>query len=337
MDAVDPDRARTSDSGPGALVVPLDDASWISFHLFLNSGLNLLLDQVVRPAVQTLLAERRIDRFFFIRYAEQGDHIRLRLRTRQRDIGPLEHHAHALLASLAERPASALHGERPRIMRAALELEVERYGGERLLPHSLDHFAISSLDALALNAEAISMTRAQLLPRSMTRLVQQAFGLAIDLVDFSALLDYFVGWRPRMALPMARADAVFDANREAFQRQFRSTLEMLLAGKVPLEVQAAQCLSRTVQDLPLEPRRILTASQLHMSSNRMGLANAEEGYLTRLMCRCAVALAERDPAFWSEVGTCLLQQRTQEAALPGETLAALVSEQLQRFCITAMA
>ncbi len=51
---------------------------WSSFHVHYNSDPHWLLKEAVTPMVQTLRTRRLIDRYFFIRYWEQGPHIRLR-------------------------------------------------------------------------------------------------------------------------------------------------------------------------------------------------------------------------------------------------------------------
>lgn len=52
---------------------------WVSAHIFYAADLNTLLKNLIFTTVNKLKAEDRLTRYFFIRYHEQGIHIRLRL------------------------------------------------------------------------------------------------------------------------------------------------------------------------------------------------------------------------------------------------------------------
>lgn len=53
--------------------------TWIALHIFYNSNQNPVLLDAVEPLVQDLRARGLIQRFFFIKYWQEGPHIRLRL------------------------------------------------------------------------------------------------------------------------------------------------------------------------------------------------------------------------------------------------------------------
>src|SRR6478736_5504341 len=55
-------------------------ANWRAWHLYYHACEDHLLLELVRPLVVELLRRQAIDRFFFIRYAYGGPHIRLRWR-----------------------------------------------------------------------------------------------------------------------------------------------------------------------------------------------------------------------------------------------------------------
>ena len=57
-------------------------AAWLSFHIFLPGAFNTFLVDHLTPALQNDLKAGTIKRFFFIRYSEGGNHIRLRLMAR---------------------------------------------------------------------------------------------------------------------------------------------------------------------------------------------------------------------------------------------------------------
>jgi thiopeptide-type bacteriocin biosynthesis protein len=53
--------------------------NWISLHIFYVGALEPLLLDAVDPLVQDLRAQQALERFFFIRYWQEGPHLRLRL------------------------------------------------------------------------------------------------------------------------------------------------------------------------------------------------------------------------------------------------------------------
>ncbi len=61
---------------------------WISAHLFYTGDPHPLLKDCLWPLIQESLHQGWIDRFFFIRYAEHGPHIRLRLQLSSEEARP---------------------------------------------------------------------------------------------------------------------------------------------------------------------------------------------------------------------------------------------------------
>lgn len=53
-------------------------SNWVSLHFFYNNNLDSLLEQWLKPVVYQLSQEKKIEKYFFIRYWNGGPHIRLR-------------------------------------------------------------------------------------------------------------------------------------------------------------------------------------------------------------------------------------------------------------------
>jgi thiopeptide-type bacteriocin biosynthesis protein len=105
-------------------------AGWQAFHFFYHGDRDAALCHFVRPAVAELLAEGRIDRFFFLRHDLGGPHLRLRLRLSQSRAPGCESPeagaalpaaaaaaAVAAVAETMERHAAAFLAERPSVSR----------------------------------------------------------------------------------------------------------------------------------------------------------------------------------------------------------------------------
>lgn len=295
---------RTANTSAQAVITPVGDARWASFHLFPLEDLDALLVQVVRPVVAELWAEGVIDRFFFIRYPEGGAHVRLRLRIGPgREPRPAAERALALLqARCAGRSSDGAAAPPVAIVPAELELEIERYGGPRFYPHGLAFFSLSSMNALGFVEAWRGQSRARQLVEILVHLGQHAVGLARTETELRELADYAVQWRSRMAPIVARADRMFEERGPSFTDRIRQVLVSaaragpaageLAPGSPEAHVAHARCLAAALCGLEGERRWQALGSQLHMAANRLGLGNPEEVYLSAILCRSLDALGD---------------------------------------------
>jgi hypothetical protein len=295
--------------------MPRIESQWYAYHFFYSGDRNLVLHHFVRPTVWKLQADHCIDSFFFIRYPLGGPHIRLRLRVLPGQIGIVEDLlARAAGDFLARWPsgdvqegridlAEAIPQDRAddagypdnSLLRFTFEPEVERYGGERLLPCSLNFFFVSSVSALDWVAAHFQKPWASQLPRALSLLVQQARGFAHDEREFLDLFTYRLPVMPAVAESVcARGDAVFEAQRDVFM-----TMVFCALNETSALGEAARCLSREIQAAAPDVRRQIGTSQIHMTANRLGLSNPEEIYLGRIVCRAVREIEETEPATWS--------------------------------------
>ena len=147
------------------------ETEWLSVYLFFdgwiyNQECDRVVLEVLEPFVRRCQAEGWIDRHFFIRYSEQGPHLRLRLRgvpgTLDAEVWPaLVRHLRARDPDVAidqrpdAPPPQRAEGQPVRVTHAArvpYEPETERYGGPDALPVAEDVFQVSSDAAYALLA-----------------------------------------------------------------------------------------------------------------------------------------------------------------------------------------
>ncbi len=298
---------------------------WLSHHLVYHGSRDRLLVELVRPLVGALWRDEAIDRFFFVRYALGGPHLRLRLRCRA---GRREEAAARLTAAaaafFARRPAeTALDEEAIRrqnrrllandpggagdeeliypnntLIELPFALEVERYGGEELLGVTLDLFTVSSLHAVAAVAARDGRLKEEGLALAMDDLAALAAGLAAGGEEYLDLLQYAVVWsKGDGALFTQRGDEAYARRPEAYRRVVRGKLAAPAAG--PRLQEAARHLRREVAGAAAPVRRRIAVGQLHMTANRLGLTNAEEIYLGRMLWRSAEDLRDAEPALWA--------------------------------------
>ena len=309
--------------------------SWIALHLHYHADLDRLLTGLVRPLLAELEAAPSIDRSFFIRYALGGPHLRLRLRV-------LDGHEEAVRAAVAARAAAFFH-ERPsersmpveeiqRINQSILatdpseredaihpdnclrerpfEPETERYGGAALLPYSLDYFALSSARALRFLDAHGGTPRGRQLPLILRMLLGEALGFADDGEELLTLLASPFEGQEGMKPFVERGDRLFEEQKEAFCRLVRADVEGRLGAALPAALagldlfEAARGLAAAWGSISAEARLRIAGSQMHMSANRLGLRNAEEVYLGRVLWLAARELRSRDDVIWGRLRAC---------------------------------
>ncbi|WFB05871.1 thiopeptide-type bacteriocin biosynthesis protein [Streptomyces sp. LX-29] len=289
--------------------------TWHSYHLFLHSSTedtDRFLTEDVAPLLDGLVASGDATRWFFIRYGEDGPH--LRIRVSGLGTGAAAELPDALARAAAERPAVAgpwptRHGE---VRAVAYVPETHRYGGPRALPTAERVFTHSSRVAVAAlrdldrrSGSAGRLTVAADLAHATTH------ALRMDRLTAGRWLRrHAAGWRwvtEVELLPAAavhtRVNTVYAAQGPALERRARALRDGLENGA------GAPWLTEwvhRVREADEELRESLTASeagavlpwvwasQLHMLFNRLGVTPDEERAVCRLAAR--TLLEEGEPA-----------------------------------------
>jgi thiopeptide-type bacteriocin biosynthesis protein len=271
---------------------------WLSVHLYHEKGDREVLLEVVPAVVRRLHRDGSIDSFFFVRYLdERGHHVRLRLR---------------LLA--AAQPCwdwiLATAGERFQAVPTPFELELERYGGQDPLLHSLSFFAVSSAHALVFEREFGGLSRSRQMTLALCFLLWQAWGFAENETEFRALLGYYalgLELHPEM---VTFAEETFRRSAGKLTELVRQELQRLLALADSAEVSlasasslvaATRALSAALGDLDAEARWRVAASQMHMTANRLGLLNPQETFTSQVLYHTMDEIAASDTALWQRV------------------------------------
>ncbi len=291
---------------------------WISGHLYYHESLDPVVRGFVHPLAVSLVRAGRIDAFFFVRDGLGGPHIRLRLRaipgSGEPVLAALEESARGFLArepssrSLDEeairRSNQQLLAADPHETDAAVypdntfrvtpfRPEIERYGGPDRFRASLDLFTLSSVAALDFLARYGDEPRSAQLAYAFRLLLQQALGFAADEAEAGDLLRYGVdSWGERLPKVVERGDQVAESQRDLFLQILHESLAnaaSLRAGSAPCAeasdflVAGAHRLSAATGAADRRTRARIGGSQLHMTATRLGLGNAEEVYLSRLL------------------------------------------------------
>ncbi|MGW7313294.1 thiopeptide-type bacteriocin biosynthesis protein [Streptomyces sp. NPDC054865] len=282
--------------------------TWHSHHLFLHCGAeetDAFLLRSAAPLLDGLVESGHADRWFFIRYGEDGPHVRIRVRgPRTAALGRLPDELALAAKEVPSVPGPwpSRHGE---VRTVPYAPETGRYGGPRALPVAEEVFTDSTRAALGalrgLRGAADRLTRAADLAHAT------AYGLGMDpLTAARWLRRHAAGWRWVEEVPLlpgaavhSRVNSVHAAQREELVRRAEDLRERLAAGTAQpwlvrwtARVREADALVRAgggpaggSEGLSREASRWVWASQLHMLFNRLGVTPDEERAVCRLAAR----------------------------------------------------
>lgn len=292
----------------------MDSTEWLSVYLFVGrTKFEQVITEFVAPFVEQLESNKLLHGFFFIRYFDNGPHVRLRIKS---DITIIETKIKQLLAREVEKFALAAPGVISHYIFQSYEPEVERYGGIDSLPVAEEQFGASSKAVIAAIrsqpewdystalGSAISMHLAFLHAIQMN--VQQATSLLNRIYKtwFYAASAYYVIY-VNAAADEQKASASIDeafnksyAGQEEHLRQFSGDLMQAIAEGRELPEGLAEWITaiRNMHKkmLLLGEQELVMAdkekevhdkisevyeSLFHMTNNRLGISNMDEAFL----------------------------------------------------------
>ncbi|KIO76743.1 hypothetical protein TH53_13340 [Pedobacter lusitanus] len=291
---------------------------WFATYLFYPGDLDLMLKELVTPFIRDFIpAEQENVYYFFIRYWENGNHIRLRINA---DIQLQEVLAKELKkranAFFAQYPALNKSGVFPEevlfadhyVQFAAYEPEIERYGNRQSMPWAETHFYKSS--AFILNWINTRKPGASVLIQALQLHLILLAATGWEIPQLLAVCNLFIdGWLPRLYFPEAAKQMQRIQWLKEFERSFNRTKELILpASRDFWETLISGTADKNVQDLAdanglilqnylsagfteVKLAEIIT-SMMHMNNNRLGISNYEEAYGMYCTGRCLEFIAQ---------------------------------------------
>jgi thiopeptide-type bacteriocin biosynthesis protein len=266
---------------------------WLSIYIFYDGNADHLLKQFVFPFIQQWSAP-----WFFIRYWDGGDHIRLRLKA------AVSQHD-SIVEALGLRRNAFLGSEEVNVKTvrvAEYEPEFERYGNTQSITWAEQHFECSSAYILnwLVKKEASQSAVMQAIKLHLALL----FASKWDGERLIGVCNFFLeGWLPKL---FNQKDPK-EAQKEFWLNQFQSAFEprknqlaqsasqfwqALNAGEVDDDL--GDYLSVTIktmclyQHVDFEQNKMfqVVSSFMHMNNNRLGISNYEEAYIMYCIITC---------------------------------------------------
>lgn len=285
---------------------------WFAVYLFYPGELDLVLRELVAPFIREFFPDEQTDaQYFFIRYWENGNHIRLRIN--------VEHSLHKVLAKVLEQRAKIFFSQYPAVRKlkdsvnkdinqsagqnliadhviqfSVYEPEIIRYGNQQSLAWAEQHFFKSSTFILDWICTKKPGTSALIQALRLHLILLLATGWEIS--RLITVCDFFIdGWLPRLYISGADMAAQKIFWLKEFETSFNRTKAVILpASKVFWEELTAGTANQKVQDLLKTNILILQnyqqadfketkfteimTSLMHMNNNRLGISNHEEAY-----------------------------------------------------------
>ncbi|WP_293313907.1 thiopeptide-type bacteriocin biosynthesis protein [Pedobacter sp. UBA5917] len=261
------------------------EEKWLSLYIFYDENADRLLKQVIHPFIQQWYGP-----WFFIRYWEGGDHIRLRLKAAE-----IEHDEIVKALNLENTSIKS-------IQVAQYEPEIDRYGNYKSITWAEEYFECSANYVLNWIAkkEASQLPAIQAIKLHLTLL----HTLKWDKETLIAVCNFFLeGWLPKLynqtdpkeeqrTFWLSQFEKVFaPVKNQTIQatNQFWQELNGVVVNHDLLDYlsKTTEVMNR-YQNSDFEKDRLfqIISSFMHMNNNRLGISNYEEAYIMHVMIAC---------------------------------------------------
>lgn len=270
---------------------------WLSAHLFYTGNAQHVLGNIVNPFVKQFISLLHpASPWFYIRYAEQGLHIRLRLHVNRK-----------ALASIKTALEADVSGTGIVLKYIPYEPEVNRYGNDVTMPlaEALFHAsATCSLEYMAIQPEWDVQT---VLTVACKMNIAFFYALNGELPAIRKICQQFVdAWLTKIVPDHAAAEqlkghmlVLYNKQAVHLQEMAASLWRQLQNGEAPplLQTYSNTCrpLLRAYKQAGLSPEQLGYAirSLLHMNHNRLGVSNKEEAWCLFIIEKCLQYLYEQ--------------------------------------------
>ena len=261
----------------------------LSFHFFYHQQPDILLVQLYR-LIHYLEKQQELHHYFFIRYAEGGPHLRVRLFVDVNHTSKVR----SLVMLLADRASLVKQVEI-----VDYQPEVDRYGGLEHIGYAPYIFHISSETIFAYLADKkfYRIPNRLHIAFGLHYLFLKAMNCAPEEIT-SVLQDFIKQWLPmiyRKPLSKDETDNLYMSFKKSFLPQqaiFKQVLRHLIdqaevsnfndAVLTSYYIQT-KCYAAHYQKLSTEKRSTIFNSFMHMTNNRLGIPNMEEAFVAYLL------------------------------------------------------
>lgn len=282
-----------------------EHCKWVSLHIFFEGNINVFLRKILSLLVKSLKENKLLDKFFFIRYFEGGQHVRFRAYTA--DALGLEKYLTNYFNKIDFTETSEISFSSFSFV--TYIPEVERYGGENSISICEDFFCTSSELMLARVINSDDFDQAEAMAVSIS--LNLSFLLTLNITNeqsedlFNFLMNCWVESSEHYVnhyYDAGKNQGVYELYEKSYESQ-KATIANLISNIISSDKKNSK--NKWLSDykkavtefkdgtnfMTPEKRLGISASLLHMDNNRLGLANMDESFLYYILLR---AVKERN-------------------------------------------
>jgi thiopeptide-type bacteriocin biosynthesis protein len=303
---------------------PKDNDNWLSVYIYFKGDIydhecDKILIEVLKPFIDKSKKEKLINKYFFIRYSELGNHVRLRFsgieKTLNDTVVPMfenyisEYKDQGLFnLPMAQENTDSFNKS---ILWIPYIPEYERYGGEYAISLAEDFFYCSSIVALNILSQLNNIDRSNRLAQGLVSILILLF---IFIKEKNAALEFIKRYSDNYLSSIAKSEEHLTEWNNLFQNGFEKQADALtniidriwsaLENDYELQkpwglyqrkiIKVKSSLNRLYNNsrITVNPDnlksisgvyRTILPSYIHMMNNRLGITIIEESYLASVI------------------------------------------------------
>lgn len=273
----------------------MQQQKWISLHLFYNNSLNFLIEKAIKPFIKS---NDYIHSWFFIRYMENGQHIRLRVLIAETDtsifIKNTQLHFNTFFKNFPSDKSIANPNNFPNnsIQFIDYQRETERYGGKKGILIAEPFFNYSSRTVFNFIDTETEYEQALLIGMVMNLyLAESDFENDTTLLFqsiFNNWLDFNLEYLDlSKAEIMEQFEAIYTAQSEMLTEIIQNILskENDIEGFETWKKYCDETCDKLRNTEVTKPIPNILASYIHLNNNRLGISNFDESLMAYLILR----------------------------------------------------
>jgi thiopeptide-type bacteriocin biosynthesis protein len=269
---------------------------WLSIHLFYSGSLNLFIEKAIKPFIE--LNQEFIFSWFFIRYTENGQHIRLRLLADKKNVVDLVKKGNFSFGIFFTNfPSERLIENENSFINNAIQIidyqpETQRYGGENGILISEQFFNYASETIFDFINTETDYEATLLIGIVMNLYVAQNDFENDSTTLFQSIFNHWLDFNlQHLAIPEAemieRFETIYTEQGEMLIEITQSILfqKNEIEGFENWQKYCAETLEKLRQTELTKPIPDILASYIHLNNNRLGISNFDESLMAYLILR----------------------------------------------------
>jgi thiopeptide-type bacteriocin biosynthesis protein len=269
---------------------------WLSIHLFYSGSLNLFIEKAIKPFIE--LNQEFIFSWFFIRYMENGQHIRLRLLADKKNVVDLVKKGNFSFGIFFTNfPSERLIENENNFINNAIQIidyqpETQRYGGKNGILISEQFFNYASETIFDFINTETDYEATLLIGIVMNLYVAQSDFENDSTTLFQSIFNHWLDFNlQHLAIPEAEMIEQFETIYTEQGEMLTEITQSISFQKNEIEgfenwqKYCAETLEKLRQTELTKPIPDILASYIHLNNNRLGISNFDESLMAYLILR----------------------------------------------------